>query len=405
MVGRASVIGSSTRTPTYRGSLYSPRAIADPYPMYAELRARGPVVRLARHRALALTRYEQCKDTLVDDGVFLSGKGVGLNPVANRLGRGTTLNSDGEEHAARRKLVAHRLTPRALRSMSEAVEAAAEGVAASAVAQKQVDGVQVARALPLQVVPDLVGWPEGDREHLLKWAAATFDILGPLNSTSFRSTGASVGMLRFARRIARTGNVLPGSLGEEVLAASTAGTISQRDASALIIDYLAPSLDTTISAISSALRLFALHPDQWDEIREDRALIPNAFNEIIRLESPLRAFSRVTAVDTTIAGTHVRRGTRVVVLYASANRDERVWDNPDSFDIHRDSSRHLGFGHGTHGCAGQGLARLEGHALLNALADRVAGIELTGEPTWARNNVIHGLSSLPLTLHPIGERR
>jgi cytochrome P450 len=396
------MITTTSQAPSYRGNLYSPTAIADPYPVYAQLRALGPVVWLARHRAFALTRYEECRSTLLDDGTFLSGHGVGLNAIANRFSRGTTLNSDGDEHAARRKLVAHRLTPRALKSMSDTIEAAAVRVATDAATRGLVDGVQIARSLPLQVVPDLVGWPEGEREHLLTWAAATFDVLGPLNSTSARSTAASVRMLRFARRIARTGNVIPGSMGAEVIAAAAAGDIAEHEAAALMIDYLAPSLDTTISAISSALRLFALHPEQWAHLRADRDLVPNAFNEVVRFEAPLRAFSRRVAQDTTIAGTRIPGGARVLVLYASANRDEQFWDEPGTFDIHRDAGRHLGFGHGTHGCAGQGLARLEGQALLNALADRVERIELTGEPTWARNNIIRGLSRLPLTLHPTG---
>lgn len=85
------MITKGSRTPTYRGNLYSPVAIADPYPVYAHLRSLGPVARLARHRAFALTRYDECKRTLLDDGTFLSGHGVGLNPVANRFSRGTTL--------------------------------------------------------------------------------------------------------------------------------------------------------------------------------------------------------------------------------------------------------------------------------------------------------------------------
>ena len=393
-----------TSTPEFAGDLYSPQVIADPYAVYKRLRALGPVVWLKRHRAYALTSYDECKQALLDDGTFISGKGVGLNPVANRMSRGTTLNSDSEDHANRRKLVAHRLTPRALRSMSDTIEETAHRVAAEAVQRGRVDGVaDLARSLPLQVVPDLVGWPEDEREHLLKWAAATFDVLGPVNGTSLRSAAASVGMMLFAKRIARTGNVLPGSMGEEVIAAARAGLIPKREGAALMIDYLAPSLDTTISATSSALRLFALHPAQWDELRGDRSLIPNAFNEVVRFESPLRAFSRLTAVGTDIAGTRIRKGQRVLVLYASANRDEKAWENPDQFDIHRDATRHLGFGHGTHGCAGQGLARLEAQALLNTLADRVERIDLAGEPTWARNNIIRGMASLPLNLRPVGE--
>ncbi len=386
-------MSTTTRTgaPVFRGNLYSPAAIADPYPVYARLRALGPVVRLARHRAYALTGYDECKQTLLDAGTFVSGTGVGLNPLANRFSRGTTLNSDGQDHADRRKLVAHRLTPRALKSMTENVEVAADRIVADAVARAAtrgtVDGAELARALPLQVVPDLVGWPEDEREHLLTWAAATFNVLGPVNGTSVRSAAASLGMLRFAQRIARTGNVLPGSMGAEVLAAAHAGRLTLGDASALMIDYLAPSLDTTISAISSALYLFAQHPDQWDALRADRTLIPNAVNEVVRFESPLRAFSRLVATDTAIAGTRLRSGDRVVVLYASANRDERAWERPDTFDITRhDAARHIGFGHGTHGCAGQGLARLETGAILGALADRVTRIRLTGPPVWGRNN-------------------
>lgn len=393
-------MSNSTRavTPIFGGNLYSPAAIADPYPVYAELRSLGPVVRLKRHRAFALTRYEECKHTLLNDETFLSGRGVGLNPVANRMSRGTTLNSDGEDHASRRKLVAHRLTPRALRSMSETIELAADRIAADAVARGVVDGVDLARTLPLQVVPDLVGWPKDERDQLLAWAAATFNVLGPLNSTSLRSAPASLAMWRFAKRIARTGNVLEGSMGDEVIAAASAGLIATSDASALMIDYLAPSLDTTISAISSALYLFAQHPDQWDAVRADRTLIPNAVNEVVRYESPLRAFSRLAATDTTIAGTEIRRGERVVVLYASANRDEDAWEDADTFNVHRDATRQLGFGHGTHGCAGQGLARLETQAMLNALADRVHRIQLTGTPIWGRNNIIRGLATLPLAL-------
>jgi cytochrome P450 len=394
-------VNASTRaTPVFDGDLYSPAAIADPYPVYTRLRALGRVVWLKRHRAFALTRYEECKRTLLDDATFVSGKGVALNAIANRFSRGTTLNSDGEDHTSRRKLVAHRLTPRALRSMNEAVETAAERVVADAVDSREVDGVELARSVPLQVVPDLVGWPEDDREHLLAWAAATFNVLGPVNATSLRSVSAALGMRRFAKRLARTGNVIPHSMGEEVIAAANAGSITRNDAAALMIDYLGPALDTTVSAISSALGLFAQHPEQWDAVRADRSLIPNALNEVLRYEAPLRAFSRLVATDTTIGGTDLRRGQRVLVLYASANRDEQAWDQPEIFDIRRDATRHLGFGHGTHGCAGQGLARLESHAVLTALAERVERIELTGDPVWGRNNIIRGLSALPLRLHP-----
>jgi cytochrome P450 len=165
-----------------------------------------------------------------------------------------------------------------------------------------------------------------------------------------------------------------------------------------MVDYVAPSLDTTISAISSALQLFATFPDQWQILKDDRDLIPGAVNEVIRYESPLRGFARKALQESVIGGTAIKAGSRILVLYASANRDEREWDQPDVFDVRRDATRQLGFGHGAHACAGQGLARMETEAMLAALAERVDRIELTSSPTWAINNIIRRHERLPLKL-------
>jgi cytochrome P450 len=307
-------------------------------------------------------------------------------------------------HAARRRLVAHRLTPRALRGLRGDVDAAAERIVDRAVAKDHVDGVSdLALALPMAVVPDLVGWPAEGREHLLRWAGATFDALGPANARAVRGAGSAWQMSRFARRVVGERSILPGSMAADVVAAADDGQLPVSACPALMVDYLAPSLDTTLSAIASALHLFSRHPEQWDLLRERRDLLPGVVNEVVRLESPLRAFSRVAARDTTVAGVGLPAGARVLVLFASANRDEREWDRPDDFDITRDAARQLGFGHGTHGCAGQGLARLETTALLGHLLDRVTRIVPRGEPTWGLNNVIHKLDHLPVELVAEGD--
>ncbi|MFW0153556.1 cytochrome P450 [Mycobacterium sp. smrl_JER01] len=383
----------------YRPDIYTRSAILDPYPHYRALRDLGAVVWLPRHRLYALPRYAECKATLRDDGLFLSGHGVAANPLTNRLSRGTTLNSDGADHDRRRKLVAHRLMPRAMRTLGDDVDARARSIVDSAVERGSVDAVtDLATALPLALVPDLVGWPTDQREHLLSWAAATFDILGPPNVQALKAVPRSVHMLRFARRVVRERNVLPGSMAHELLSAVDEGTLSVEEVPPLLIDYIGPSLDTTISAISSAIYLFATHPEQWALLKADPALLPNAVNEVVRYESPLRAFTRKALHSTDIAGVPIAAGARVLVLYASANRDEREWDNPDVFDIRNDAGRHVGFGNGAHACAGQGLARLETSALLKALIDRVDRIEIAAEPTWAVNNIIHRHARLPVRL-------
>jgi cytochrome P450 len=386
--------------PAHAPDIYSRQAVLDPYPHYAKLRELGPVVWLPKHKVYALPRYAECKAVLLDDKTFTSGEGVALNPLTNRLSRGTTLNSDGEDHAGRRALVAHRLTPRALRTMKEAVEGQAAEIVDAALARRGVDGVDIAEALPTAVVPDLVGWPQAQRKNLLSWGAATFDVLGPLNARAAAATFRGLGVMRFARGVVRRRSILPGSMGDDLLRAADEGKIARSECPALMIDYLVPSLDTTLSAIASALHLFATHPDQWQLLKHDPSLIPNAINEIVRYESPLRAFSRKVAEDTVVAGTALPAGSRVLVLYASANRDALEWENPGTFDIRRDASRQLGFGRGTHGCAGQGLARLEVQAILQALVTRVEKIVPTGEPEWGLNNIIRRLHRLPLELVP-----
>jgi cytochrome P450 len=133
-------------------------------------------------------------------------------------------------------------------------------------------------------------------------------------------------------------------------------------------------------------------------LRREPQRIPNAINEIVRYESAVRAFGRRVASDTEIGGTELNIGSQVLVIYASANRDEREWDHPDRFDITRDAGRHLGFGKGAHACAGQALARLEAAAFLTALTGRVERLELIGEPQWLPNNIIRRYERIPLRL-------
>lgn len=390
-----------TGIPVYRPDIYSVDAIVDPYPHYQQLRDLGSVVWLTKQKVFALPRYAECKAVLLDDKTFLSGSGVALNQITNRLSRGTTLNSDGIEHDQRRKLLAHRLLPRALRAIGDNVDATASAVVEAALSKGEIDGVNdLAAALPLAVVPDLIGWPRDQRDHLIEWAGATFDVLGPLNWQAVKAMPRTIRMLRFARRVVSERNVLEGSIAHELLAAADQGKLSHRECPPLMVDYLAPSIDTTMSAISNALYLFARHPKQWQLLKDEPTLIASAINEVIRYEPPLRAFARYVCHDTEIGGVRIPSGARVLVMYASANRDEREWDQPAVFGIRRDAGRQIGFGQGAHACAGQSLARLETSAMLRALIERVDRIEVIGSPTWAINNIIHRHERLPLKLIP-----
>jgi cytochrome P450 len=301
----------------------------------------------------------------------------------------------------------HGFSPRALRTMSVDVEELATKRVAQLVEQGSFDAVtDLARELPLAVVPDLLGWPAGGRQQLLEWAAASFDFLGPPNDRATRAAAKTQAMIESAEKIIRfaeqafaDAESLPGSLGAAMHEADKRGELGPQQIPLLVFDYIGPSLDTTISAIGSAVWLLATHPDQWAALKADPSHVPNTFNEVVRVESPVRMLSRVTTTATNVGGHDLDAGSRLIVLYASANRDDRHFEYPDAFDItRRNAGEHIGFGYGVHACAGQNLARLLSHAVLKALIAQVDTIEL-GEPVRGLNNLINAFDSLPVTFH------
>lgn len=378
--------------------LFAGDVLEDPYPHLQALRDAGPLVWLEAHDMFAVARYAEVRSVLSEDTTFVSGQGVALNDVINRLGRGTTLMSDGAEHAAQRRIIGRPLTPRALADLRPEAQAIAEGLVEELVERGRFDAVaDLAKVLPTTWVPDLLGWPVEGREHLVEWAAAQFDGLGPLNDRAIAASDGILAMSAYAQQLAAM-ELPPLSFGANILAAAERGEIEKDRCPMLFIDYLAPSLDTTISAIGNAVWLFATHPEQWDLLRRSPDRIKSAFNEVLRLETPISCFTRVARVGTQISGHDVPAGSRILVSFASANRDERRWRDPDRFDIVRESAGQLAFGHGEHACVGMGLARLEGAVVLAALAARVKRIELNGPPRRKRNNLIRSFSSLPVTV-------
>lgn len=383
--------------PSYDVDLFTDEVLTEPYEHYRALRDLGPVVRLTAHDdALAVTRFADARTVLDDPQTFCSGQGVGLNDFINAVGQGTTLMSDGDDHRQMRGVMAPPLTPRAVADLRPAAQQIADDLIDTLVARGTFDAVaDLAHVLPTQWVPDLLGWPADGRDKLLDWGAASFDGLGPFNERGLAAGDGIIEMSTHAQLLA-AGELPEGSMAAGILAAAERGEIAPDRCPMAIVDYLAPSLDTTISGLGNALWLFATHPDQWQLLRDDPTRVRHAFNEVLRLESPISCFTRVTTRDTAIDGVPVAAGARVVVFFASANRDERRWANPETFDITRDNADQLAFGHGEHACVGMGLARLEGAAVLSAMAARVERIELAGEPVRKLNNLIRSFASIPV---------
>jgi cytochrome P450 len=386
--------------PTYEVDLFADDVLAEPYEHYRALRDLGPVVWLSAHDLYAVPRYADVRGVLDNPEAFCSGHGVGFNDFINTVGLGTTLMSDGDQHRRLRDVILRPLTPKALVELRPNAQALADRMVDQLVTRGEFDAVaDLAEVLPSTWVPELLGWPDDARDRLINWGSANFDALGPPNA---RTDAAGSGLLEMANyAITLANSTLPeGSMAAGILAAAARGEIDPTQCPLAIVDYLAPSLDTTISALGNAIWLFATHPDQWQLLRRDHDRVKAAFNEVLRMETPISSFTRVATRTTEIEGAEIPAGARVMVIYASANRDERHWDDPDAFDITRNSAGQLAFGHGDHACAGMGLARLEGAAVLGALVERVERIEITGPPVRKLNNLIRSFASIPTAVYP-----
>jgi cytochrome P450 len=380
--------------------LYATEALLDPFPIYKTLRDLGPVVWLEAYGMFILPRYADVKAALGNSEVFSSAGGVTMNNEMNEKLKGGLLCSDSPHHDVLRSVIERPLTPKALSGLRERINEEAEALADRLVAKKTFDAAtDLAQYLPVTIVSELVGLPEDGRERMLEWASANFDCFGPINDRTNAAFPIVGEMVHYAFTQCVPGKLKPSGWAQMIWDAAHRGEIDPSLCPFLMNDYMGPSLDTTIFATTSAIWLFANHPEQWATVRKNPALIPAAINEVIRLESPIQTFSRYIAKDHAIEGFDLPVGSRTIVSFGSANRDERKWDNPETFDILRNrSAEHLAFGFGEHLCVGSNLARLEIRALLTALAKRVEHFELV-EMKRGVNNVLRGIERCVVTAH------
>ncbi|MDQ1503305.1 MAG: hypothetical protein QOD57_1032, partial [Actinomycetota bacterium] len=276
-------------------------------------------------------------------------------------------------------------------------EQRADRLIAALVERRHCDAiVDLARAFPSLLVTELVGMSEDVCDKMIDWGDATFQCCGPFNERA--EAGFPVLEDLFADLMSITKDDLkPGSVGRAIFEAVESGEVAEDDAFQLLWDYTGPSVDTTIGAIGSAILRFSEQPDQWELVCDDPSLLPAAANEVLRIDAPLTVLSRFSQREWESGGASIPAKSRVAVMFAAANRDERHYPDPDRFDVRRNPQDHLGFGFGIHHCVGQSLARAEIQAVLRALSSRVRRIE-AGEPVWHLNNTMRTLKSLPVEL-------
>lgn len=381
--------------------LYTDEALTNPYPIYKELRGMERPVWLNAYGVYVLSRYEHVREALDNNQVFSSASGVSLNDFMNQALKGGLLCSDPPTHDVLRKIIERPVMPKQLNALRQQIIDEAENHVEQLVKRDRFEVItELAQHLPVTIVSNLVGLPEAGRERMLDWAPANFNCFGPADSPLTQSSFPILEeMVKYALEECVPEKLKAGGWAAQIWEAADRGEISHDICPKLMNDYMGPSLDTTIFATASAIWLFSQNPDQWDTLRANPGLIPNAINEVVRIESPVTAFSRMTTVDHEMSGHVIPAGSRVLVLYGSANRDEQQWENPDTFDIQRDNaSEHMGFGFGEHQCVGNNLARLEIRALLAALIKHVERFELI-DVEWTKNNALRGISKCNVAIH------
>lgn len=377
--------------------LFSDAIILKPHDTYRQLRDQGAAVWMTRYSCWVIPRWSDVDRALQDYKLFSSAQGINLNDPANAM-QGGVLVSEPPAHPVLRRVLGARLTPRSLRDLEPQFQLIANELVDELVEKQTFDAVaDFSTRFPLSVVPDLLGCPPDDRDKLLVWAAGIFETAGPLNARAEAGFAVLQDLLGYVVQLVANGGMNPDGWWSDMLHKARENSIPEDALPLLLVDFLAPSMDTTINSLSTALWQLGRNPDQWQKVREDRSLIDKIVDESVRFEAPARGFSRLVTEDVDIEGTVVRAGDRVFLSYASGNRDERRWDSPDTFDITRDTTGHLGFGGGIHRCVGQGLAKLEARVLFNALAERVESFEVS-EPVWRLNNILRGIETMSMTL-------
>ncbi len=391
-----------TELPALSLDPFDPTVLLAPDDYYRAVREVGPVVYLPRYDVCAIGRIELVETVFRDWRRFCSSRGVGLSDFKREppwRPPSIVLEVDPPAHERTRRVLARALSPMALQALEPAFVSAAASRVDAALAAGTIEGVaELAAAYPLQVFGDAVGLAAGDRRMLLRYGAMVFNALGP--DTALRReamTDAPEVMAWIAARCARSA-LAPDSLGATIHAAAAVGEITSQEAELLVRSLLSAGIDTTVATLANLLHCFATHPVAWQQLRADPTLLPAAIDEVLRYTSPVHTFCRTTDSEVELAGAMLPEGTKLLCVMAAANRDPARWMDPDRFDITRERLPHVAFGSGIHVCVGQHVARREIAALVGALLQRVAHIELAGIAVWRPGNAVRTLARLPLRL-------
>ncbi|MFJ5104728.1 cytochrome P450 [Streptomyces sp. NPDC088554] len=374
----------------------------DPFVQWKWLRANDPV---HWHRPTelpgfwSLTRYHDIRTAYRDAETFSSAQGILLRPADHGAdpGGGRTLAlTDAPRHKQLRGLVDGWFAVRSVRALEAEMQGIAERVVNTALEQGSCDFVtDVAARIPLFVICRMMGVPESDWEHLYDLTSQAFAAGDPLTRRF-----AHLNILGYFETLQAEKAQKPGDDLVSVLAtAEVEGERLSADDVILNCDNLlvGGTENTRIAAAGGMLALLE-HPGQWQAVRDGHELLPSTVEEVLRWTSTATHIMRTAVRPTEIHGQRIEVGDKVVFWLPSANRDESVFTDPDTFDVHRTPNRHLSLGFGEHFCLGSMLARVELRLLYGELLRQGVHVELDGEPKLLDSIVVNGPESMPVRM-------
>ncbi|GAA5069288.1 cytochrome P450 [Thermocatellispora tengchongensis] len=394
---------------------FEPENHADPYPVYRRMREAGAVVPylLGDVPVMVIPRYEECAQVLTG-AEWGHGYSAGISPFRDTIAAipGSFVRMDPPEHGRLRGLVNKAFTPRAVASMVPVANRVVDELVDAAVKRGSLDVMdELAVPLAVAMIPGrLLGADVADAERFRRWQLAIARGSDPdalLDEAAIAERGAAARecMGYFAELIARK-RVEPGDdlLSELVRVEQEGDMLSEPEVLGLCVLLLVAGMETSINLIGNGMLALLRNPGQLALLRERPELIAPSLDEMLRYDAPTQFTIRVALVDTTVGGHEFRRGDGVMVLTASASRDERVYPDADVFDVTRyagtrPARRHLGFSLGVHYCVGAPLARIEAEAAFRTLLERAPELRMAADGVEYRPSLIHrGIVSLPVSL-------
>jgi len=361
----------------------------------------------------SLVLHEQVVEASRQPTLFCSGKGSNIADLPIEMAEfyGSMINMDDPRHARLRRIVSRGFTPRMLNHLNEGILAKATSVIDAVADQGSIDFVtSVAAKLPLMLICDLMGIPESEHELVfdmtnivLSNGDPEFVEEGTNPLEAFMVAGATLAELMHTIAADRRTNPQEDLTSALISAEVDGEMLTDDELASFFILLCAAGNETTRNSTSHGLKLLTDNPDQRDLLMEDfEGRIGGAVEEIVRLSSPVQHFRRTVTQDGARIGDHVfSEGDKVVLWYGSANRDERVFENPHQMDILRDNSAHVGFGGpGPHFCLGAHLARRQLATIFRELYTRLPDIQAVGEPDYLRSGFINGIKHLTAEFTP-----